>query len=178
LPTEPDEPEVESLLRMHAAGDLDPVPVILPPLPTPVTEPLLKVVELFKLVRGLRLAALDQREVLFSARWVAGKTGLPSATVWRVLKALEAAGTLVAGPSMPPLSGHKYGTASYAPGVLPGASVSVEGRAEVVGDADEPEAHLTDDARGLGGEGVADGEHGADGTWAVGSEGLYWTGRL
>jgi hypothetical protein len=118
------------------------------------------VADFFVLVRGVRLWAGDDREVPFACGWVARKLGLSKVTVWRALEQLSASGVLVEAGH---LSGRgKRGTRLWAAGPLPGAPVGVEGRAEVVDDAAEPEAELLDEAL------VGGGERGEDARVAVG----------
>lgn len=140
------EPEVEELLRLAAAGDLQPVAVELPPLPPGSSPAVRKVAEFFALVRGLRLAVCDQRDVPFAGRWVARYVGLPERSVYRVLEVLRAAGVLERAGSLPRGPRRSYGTALYVPGALPSAPVSVEGRPKVVCDALQPEVHLRDES--------------------------------
>lgn len=175
------EGEVEELLRLADAGELAPLRVELPPLPPNAPVGVVAVAEFYAQVLGLRRAVLDERDVPFSGRWVAKHVGLPSRSVYRILDALDAAGVIVKTGVMPRLRGHLHGTALYAPGEVPDASVSVEGRAELVGDALEPEAHLRneslvhiaeravgqDSAFAAGGEAGVD-DHGSDRTTLVG----------
>jgi hypothetical protein len=112
---------VEELLRLHADGAFEPVRVELPELPEDATAPMRRVAEFFGVVRGLRLAAGDDREVPFAGRWVAGKVGLPHRTVARALGELTAAGVLVASGRMPGRGSR--GTLLFAPGEVSLAEV-------------------------------------------------------
>ncbi len=149
--------DVEHLLRLAEAGQLEPVPVELPPLPDHLAARtgVQAVVAFYKRVLGVRRAVCDERDVLFAGRWVAQHVDLPAASVYRVLGALTGAGVLIKTGSLEPLPGRRHGTDLYAPGVLPAAAVGVERRAGSVGDALEPEAHLSDEYFVLGAEGAA-----------------------
>jgi hypothetical protein len=121
-PEDAEEPEVEGLLRLHAEGKFEPVPVELPELPEGAKVPVQTVAEFFKLVVGLRLAAGDDREVPFAGRWVAAKVGLPHKTVARALNDLAASGVLVPAGEMPGRAGSR-GTSLFAPGKVRVAEV-------------------------------------------------------
>jgi hypothetical protein len=112
--TQDEEPEVEHLLRLHEAAELDALPVLLPELPDSASMPMRRVAELYALVRGLRLAAGDDRDVPFAGRWVAAKVRLPHRTVARALRDLVAHGVLVSTGSMPGRGSR--GTSLFAPG--------------------------------------------------------------
>ena len=108
------EAEFEGLLRLHGAGDIEPVPVALPPLGPTASPAAREIAEFVALVRGLRLAAGDERDVPLALRWVASKTGWPQQSVSRALSWLVANGVLVRGETLP---AQKYGrgTQCYRP---------------------------------------------------------------
>lgn len=108
-------PEVDQLLLLHEDGKFDPLPVVLPELPSTATMPMRKVAEFYVLVQGLRLAAGDEREVPFAVRWVGGHLGLPHRTVARALSALAHHGVLDSAGAMPGREGRR-GTGVWTPG--------------------------------------------------------------
>jgi hypothetical protein len=120
--------EVEHLLRLAAAGEIEPIPVRLPPLPEPVTPARRRVADFYRLVRGVRLWAGDDRDVLFASEWAAEHIGLHPATVWRQIDALCEAGVLVHVDTLP--GRRKRGPRTYLPGPLVGRD---EQRAELLG---------------------------------------------
>jgi hypothetical protein len=75
--------------------------VELPPLPEDATQDMRRVAEFYRLVRGLRLGAGDDRPVPFACGWVAGHLGIPKITVWRALQRLAACGVLVQSDTLP-----------------------------------------------------------------------------
>lgn len=104
LPEE-EEPSVEWYLRAYKAGDVQPKPVELPPLPASATPAMKKVAEHYRLVLGLR--ALDpslsnKPEVPYACDWVAKETGLSGKGVAWTLHKLVACGVLKRGGNLPP----------------------------------------------------------------------------
>lgn len=110
------DPEGSALLRLHAAGKISPLPVALPPLPAAASPAMVDVAEFYRLMRGLRLAADDPRDVPFAQRWVAREVGWPPATVHRVLGKLVEHGVLLPGEELPART-YGRGTQCYRPGV-------------------------------------------------------------
>lgn len=117
----PVEPEVDHLVRLHREGRFEPKAVELPDLPADATDSMRVVAADFALVRGLRLAAGDDRAVPYAVRWVAARVGLPYRTVARSLKRLEEAGVLVRADAMPGRGSR--GTQLWAPAPVRGADV-------------------------------------------------------
>jgi hypothetical protein len=139
------EPEVEHLLRRAAEGELEPVRVELPPLPHWATQSMRRVAAFYELVRGVRLAEGDDRDVLFGGEWVAEHLALHPTTVWRAITRLVACGALVRTGELPARGKRRPGL--YAPGLLlPAATVGVEAGAEIVPDPGEPQPHLRDES--------------------------------
>lgn len=102
------ESEVDQLLRMVAAGQLDtPNATELPPLPDNATDTMRRVAEFFQLVHAVRGWAGMEPEVMFASTWVANNIGMPQPTVWRALRWLEAAGVLKAAGSLPGRNGRR-----------------------------------------------------------------------
>lgn len=112
--TENEQPEVEQLLDLAAANRLEPVPVLLPPLPDDATETMREVADFFALVHGVRLYAGMEPEVPFACGWVGSKIGRPKPSVHRALRQLEASGVLRCTGSLP--GRRKRGTRLWARG--------------------------------------------------------------
>jgi hypothetical protein len=111
--TEDSEAEIEQLLRLHAVGEIEPVPVgFLPAIIAPVARVVLAD---FSIVYGLRLWAGDKRPVPYGAAWVAQRIGRPQTTVWRGIQGLVATGVLTFAGELP-LRGKGNGTKTYLPG--------------------------------------------------------------
>jgi hypothetical protein len=93
--TDPDEgPEVDGLLGLAAAGEIEPVEVAFRQLPDDAPPVVRRVVEDFALVYGVRLWAGDRRPVAYGVEWVARRLGLPRTTVRRALRELVDGGIL------------------------------------------------------------------------------------
>lgn len=101
------------MLKLYAAGDLHPVPLILP-IPESAPQAMKVVGEFFRLYHGLRLTACDERPVPFACDWVGRKTGLPPVTAWRAIQKLIEAGVLHHAETLP--GRQKLGTYCYLPG--------------------------------------------------------------
>jgi hypothetical protein len=138
--------EVDALLAQRAAGEIEPVPVYLPALPTDANPSMRKVAKFFALVRGLRLAVDDDRPVIFGVAWVAGHLGWTEMRVSRALQKLRApeVGVLQLVGSMPGRGGRR-GTHLYVPGSGPHLPGLVErGSGNVAGERVEPVGELVD----------------------------------
>ena len=168
------EKEVDNLLTRHAAGDLEPLPIVLADLPVSASDSMRRVAAFFALVYGLRRAeGFEHDPVLFSGRWVArhlsGRVRFHERTAARAIKRLVAAGVLVKVGEMPPLHAGWEGTGLYLPGpvVSEAAPVGVERRAGDVREVVEPHPEVVDEplvpaAVGAVGDGsVAASGHGA-----------------
>jgi len=148
------------LLREEAAGRLAPEPVVLPSLPNGSSVFAARVADFFALVRGLRLAAGDDRPVPFAAGWVAAKLGVPKKTAHRALCRLADAGVLVQVGALPGRSGRRGTHLWLAGDPVKDEPVGVE--AAMARTADEPRTHAVDEALVVGAEvAVANGPAGA-----------------
>jgi ParB-like chromosome segregation protein Spo0J len=114
-----EEAELDVYLRQHAAGTLSPLvtplAVELPDLPAGASAALRAVYEDFRLVRGIRLAACDDRPVPYGAAWVAARLDLGKLTVVRARQALVDAKVLTYEGELP-ARGKGNGTRTYLPG--------------------------------------------------------------
>jgi Winged helix-turn-helix DNA-binding len=113
--TREEEPEIEQLLALHAAGAIEPVRIAFPAAPASLSTVARAVLDDFARIRGLRLAAGDDRPVPYGKAWVAARVGWSPRSVWRALRELEAAG-LIRFVEELPLRGKGNGTKTYLPG--------------------------------------------------------------
>jgi hypothetical protein len=120
---EDEKAEVEELLKLYEAKELEPFHVDLPPLPDDATDTMRKVAGFYRVVLGLRLGE-DMRskdgewgpaDVPFACGWVGKKIGRPKPSVHRALRQLEAAGVLRRVGSLPGRPDRR-GTHVWAPG--------------------------------------------------------------
>jgi hypothetical protein len=86
---------------------------------------MLRVVEDFELVAGLRRATYDLEPVIYSCRWAADRVGAHHAAVSKVLRALVRLGALVDAGEMPARNGTR-GTKLYEPGGMTGTGRTIE----------------------------------------------------
>lgn len=153
--------EVERLLAEHAAKRIAPMPVELPQLPPSAPPVVRRVADFYVLVRGLRLAWVDDRPVLFACGWVGEKLSLPKTAVWRALNYLCDEGVLVRADPMPGRNGRR-GTALFLPGVTVAALSDVPPPGAGTVEADRTEGV---DQREEAGQDVAVRKAVADGRW-------------
>jgi hypothetical protein len=117
VPEDDGRPDIEVYLEQYSAGEIQPIEVHLPPLPKDATNTMERIVEFYRLDRGLRLETCDDDAVPFGSAWVARKLGRPRVTrttVSRALSKLVEAGVLVRGDDMRTTSGNLVYT--YLPG--------------------------------------------------------------
>jgi hypothetical protein len=114
-----EEAELDVYLRQHKAGELSPLlaplEVVLPDLPAHASSAMRAVRDDFRVVRGIRLAACDERPVPYGAGWVAARLGVCKGTVVTVRKALVGAGVLRYMGDLD-ARGKGNGTKTYLPG--------------------------------------------------------------
>jgi hypothetical protein len=111
-----EEPEVESLLRLHEAGEIEPVEERFPLVPATVSPFARVVFEDFARIRGLRLWAGDDRPVPYGREWVADRLKRHESAVRRALRELEAAGLIEFVGELPARRKGQRGTKTYLPG--------------------------------------------------------------
>jgi hypothetical protein len=177
------EPQVRALLGLHAAGELEPVPVELGPMPPNATPAMRAIAADIALRIGLRLAEGDDRPLPYS-RSEAVRAGFVRTEQGAsyVLRRLTEAGVIQHVGNLP-RRGRPRGTKLYAP---PGwrferGPVTIEAghqyrRADLVGAVDQPGE--TAGVRAVQPDGelpnellVGGGEHGPEGTERIGGRG-------
>jgi hypothetical protein len=112
--------EVEQLLALHAAGELEPVEVAFRPIRRSAAPVVHAVATDFALVHGLRLWAGDERAVPYGSAWAAERLRRPQTTIRRALRELAPAdrsGVLTFEGEMP-ARGMGNGTRCYLPAVI------------------------------------------------------------